>query len=140
MTDVRGHPTHSALAFPTTPCALAVSGIYVLAACADGLHAYDRATSAWVQSLPYPGGARTAPGQQLSSAQNASGSCVLIAGYRKVCVKTAIAKSLPDFVARLHSMPVWCIQPDMRSCTGHPTGFLLLRQQQRGYIKPRIDL
>ena len=85
VTDVRGHPTHSALAFPTTPCALAVSGIYVLAACADGLHAYDRATSAWVQSLPYPGGARTAPGQQLSSAQNASGSCVLIAGYRKVC-------------------------------------------------------
>lgn len=84
VTDSRGHPTHSALAFPTTPSALAVSGIYVLAACADGLYAYDRATSAWVQSLPYPGGVRTAPGQQLSSAQNASGSCVLIAGYRKV--------------------------------------------------------
>ena len=84
VTDSRGHPTHSALAFPSTPSALAVSGIYVLAACADGLHAYDRATSAWVQSLPYPGGVRTAPGQQLSSAQNPSGSCVLIAGYRKV--------------------------------------------------------
>ena len=85
VTDSKGHPTHSALAFPSTPSALAVSGIYVLAACADGLHAYDRATSAWVQSLPYPGGVRTAPGQQLSSAQNASGSCVLIAGFRKVC-------------------------------------------------------
>ena len=84
VTDSRGHPTHSALAFPSTPSALAVSGIYVLAACADGLHAYDRATSAWVQSLPYPGGVRAAPGQQLSSAQNGSGSCVLIAGFRKV--------------------------------------------------------
>jgi len=84
VTDSRGHPTHSALAFPSTPSALAVSGMYVLAACADGLHAYDRATSAWVQRLPYPGGVRTAPGQQLSSAQNLSGSCVLIAGYRKV--------------------------------------------------------
>ena len=84
VTDSTGHPTHSALAFPSTPSALAVSGIYVLAACADGLHAYDRATSAWVQSLPYPGGLRTAPGQQLSSAQNANGSCVLVAGFRKV--------------------------------------------------------
>ena len=110
VTDVRGHPTHSALAFPTTPCALAVSGIYVLAACADGLYAYDRASSAWVQSLPYPGGVRTAPGQQLSSAQNASGSCVLIAGYRKVHRHCYLVRPCWTQTPTLSSVPVRRIQ------------------------------
>ena len=84
VTDEAGHPAHSALTFPSTPAALAASEIYVLAACADGVHVYDRTTAAWVQSLPYPDGLRTAPGQQLYSAHNPSGSVVLVAGYRRV--------------------------------------------------------
>jgi hypothetical protein len=84
VTDERGQPAQSALTFPSTPSALAVSGIYVLAACAEAVHIYDRTTAAWVQSLPYPDGLRTAPGQQLASAQNPNGSVVLVAGYRRV--------------------------------------------------------
>ncbi len=84
VTDEAGQPAQSALTFPSTPAALAASEIYVLAACADGVHVYDRTTAAWVQSLPYPDGLRTAPGQQLYTAHNPSGSVVLVAGYRRV--------------------------------------------------------
>lgn len=84
VTDEAGQPAQSALTFPSTPAALAASEIYVLAACADAVHVYDRTTAAWVQSLPYPGGLRTAPGQQLYTAHNPSGSVVLVAGYRRV--------------------------------------------------------
>lgn len=83
VTNEAGHPAQSALTFPSAPSALATAGIYVLAACSDGVHVYDRTSAAWVQSLPYPDGLRTAPGQQLCSAQNPNGSIVLVAGYRK---------------------------------------------------------
>ncbi|BDA48080.1 Transforming growth factor-beta receptor-associated protein [Coccomyxa sp. Obi] len=91
VTDEAGQPAQSALTFPSTPAALAASEIYVLAACADGVHVYDRTTAAWVQSLPYPGGLRTAPGQQLYTAHNPSGSVVLVAGYRRVWLLKPVA-------------------------------------------------
>ena len=83
MVDAQGRPATSALTFPATPLALAAAGIYVLAACADAVHVYDRTAAAWVQTLPYLGGARAAPGQQLASAQGARGAAVLIAGFRR---------------------------------------------------------
>jgi len=84
VVDSEGRPASSALTFPGTPLALAAAGIYVLAACADAVHVFDRAAAAWVQSLPFPGGVRAAPGQQLSAAQSARGACVLVAGFRRV--------------------------------------------------------
>ena len=79
-----GQPTASALTFPSPPLALAAAGTYVLAACQDGVHIYDQASSSWVQSLPFPPDAQPAPGQQLAAAHNATGSCILVAGYRRV--------------------------------------------------------
>lgn len=96
VTDESGQPAQSAMTFPSTPAALAASEIYVLAACVDGVHVYDRSTAAWVQSLPYPEGLRTAPGQQLYTAHNPSGSVVLVAGYRRVLIRDA---SIPDLAA-----------------------------------------
>jgi hypothetical protein len=83
VVDAEGRPASSALTFPDAPLALAAAGIYVLAACADGVHVYDRGAAAWVQSLPFPGGLRAAPGQQLCAAQSARGACVLVAGFRR---------------------------------------------------------
>ena len=79
-----GQPAQSALTFPSTPIALAASGLYILAACADGVHVYDRTSAAWVQSLPYPEGALPSPGQPIHTAYNNKGSCVLFAGLQKV--------------------------------------------------------
>lgn len=87
VVDKHGSPTGPALTLPPGVPGLASSGLYVVAACADGVHIYDRTTSAWAQSLPYPGGMRAAPGQQLLVAQNVKGSCVLVAGYRKVRIR-----------------------------------------------------
>ena len=72
-----GQPAQSALSFPSTPIALAASGLYILAACADGVHVYDRTSAAWVQSLPYPG-------QSIIAAYTNKGSCVLFSGLQKV--------------------------------------------------------
>ena len=79
-----GQPAQSALTFPSTPIALAASGIYILAACTDGVHIYDRTSSAWVQSLPYPSGIAPSPGQSITTAYNTKGSCVLFSGLYKV--------------------------------------------------------
>ncbi|KAK9806735.1 hypothetical protein WJX72_000925 [[Myrmecia] bisecta] len=89
--DASGHPTHSALTFPSAPTALAVAGLYVLAACEEGVHIYERSTASWVQSLPYPDGLRPAPGQQLLTAHNLKGTCVLVAGFRKIWMYKPIA-------------------------------------------------
>ncbi|KAK9839815.1 hypothetical protein WJX81_003522 [Elliptochloris bilobata] len=91
VVDAQGRPATSALTFPDTPLALAAAGIYVLAACADAVHVYDRTAAAWVQTLPYLGNARAAPGQQLASAQGARGACVLIAGFRRVWLYRPVA-------------------------------------------------
>lgn len=82
--DKQGAPTGTALTFPAPAPILASAAMYVLAACADGVHVYDRTTADWVQSLAYPGGLKAAPGQHLAVAQNVKGSCILVAGYRKV--------------------------------------------------------
>lgn len=79
-----GQPAQSALTFPSTPIALAASGLYILAACADGVHVYDRTSSAWVQSLPYPSGIVPSPGQSITTAYNTKGTCVLFSGLHKV--------------------------------------------------------
>ena len=79
-----GQPAQSALTFPSTPIALAASGLYILAACTDGVHVYDRTSSAWVQSLPYPPGIVPSPGQSITTAYNTKGSCVLFSGLHKV--------------------------------------------------------
>ena len=79
-----GQPAQSALTFPSTPIALAASGLYILAACLDGVHVYDRTSSAWVQSLPYPSGVVPSPGQSITTAYNVKGSCVLFSGLHKV--------------------------------------------------------
>ena len=78
-----GQPAQSALSFPSTPIALAASGLYILAACADGVHVYDRTSAAWVQSLPYPG-VTASPGQSIIAAYTNKGSCVLFSGLQKV--------------------------------------------------------
>ena len=85
--DERGAPTQSALTFPEAPYALAAAGgAHVLAACGEGVHVYELrgGGGGWVQALPWPGGVRAAPGQQLAAAANPRGSVVLLAGYRKV--------------------------------------------------------
>eukprot|EP00884_Botryococcus_braunii_P004337 jgi/Botrbrau1/13904/Bobra.0017s0011.1 len=91
VVDKHGSPTGTALTLPPGVPGLASSGLYVLAACADGVHIFDRTSSAWVQSLGYPGGLRAAPGQQLLVSQNVKGSCVLVAGYRKVWMYRPVA-------------------------------------------------
>lgn len=82
--NVTGQPAQSALTFPSTPIALAASGLYILAACTDAVHIYDRTSSAWVQSLPYPPGIVPSPGQSIATAYNTKGSCVLFSGLYKV--------------------------------------------------------
>ena len=84
LIDDTGHPAQSALTFPSTPIALAASGLYILAACQDGIHVYDRTSAAWVQSLPYPAGVVPSPGQTVVTAYNNKGTCVLFAGQQKV--------------------------------------------------------
>lgn len=79
-----GQPAQSALTFPSTPIALAASGLYILAACTDGVHVYDRTSASWVQSLPYPPGVTPSPGQSIITAYNNKGSCVLFSGLQKV--------------------------------------------------------
>ncbi|KAL3142970.1 hypothetical protein ABBQ38_003253 [Trebouxia sp. C0009 RCD-2024] len=86
-----GQPAQSALTFPSTPIALAASGLYILAACTDGVHIYDRTSSAWVQSLPYPSGIVPSPGQSITTAYNTKGSCVLFSGLYKVMLLRPIA-------------------------------------------------
>lgn len=83
--DGNGHPTGTALTFPTTPGAIVAAGMHVLAACSDAMHVYDRQTAAHVQSLPYMPGAQPNPGQRLLTACNPRGACICLAGQRKVC-------------------------------------------------------
>jgi hypothetical protein len=94
--DEAGAPAQAGLTFPAAPSALAASGFHVLAACADGVHVYDRTSAAWVQRLTWPDGLRTAPGQQLCAAANPRGSVVLVAGYRRVRATVALTPSVPD--------------------------------------------
>ena len=89
LIDDTGHPAQSALTFPSTPIALAASGLYILAACQDGIHVYDRTSAAWVQSLPYPAGVVPSPGQTVVTAYNNKGTCVLFAGQQKVPTQSA---------------------------------------------------
>lgn len=86
-----GQPAQSALTFPSTPIALAASGLYILAACTDGVHVYDRTSASWVQSLPYPPGVTPSPGQSIITAYNNKGSCVLFSGLQKVMLFQPIA-------------------------------------------------
>lgn len=90
-----GQPAQSALTFPSTPIALAASGLYILAACTDGVHIYDRTSSAWVQSLPYPSGVVPSPGQSITTAYNTKGSCVLFSGLHKVSIIMPASLRLP---------------------------------------------
>ena len=84
LIDDTGQPAQSALTFPSTPIALAASGLYILAACQDGIHVYERTSAAWVQSLAYPAGVVPSPGQTVVTAYNTKGNCVLFAGQQKV--------------------------------------------------------
>ena len=94
--DSSGSPVNTTLAFPSVPLSLAVSGLYILAACQDGVHVYDRTTAAWAQTLPYPEGAVPAPGQPVICAANSSGSCIAIAGLRKVRACSALKRPVQD--------------------------------------------
>ena len=79
-----GHPTHSALTFPSAPGALGVLGDHVLAACPEAMHCLHWPSAGLVQSLPFPADARPQPGQLLHAAQAASGACMCLAGYHLV--------------------------------------------------------
>lgn len=79
-----GQPTGTALTFPTTPGAIAAAGMHVLAACTDAMHVYDRTSAVLVQSLPYLEGAQPTPGQRLLTSHDPRGSCICLAGLRKV--------------------------------------------------------
>ena len=111
--DSSGSPVNTTLTFPSVPLSLAVSGLYILAACQDGVYVYDRTTAAWAQTLPYPEGAVPAPGQPVICAANSSGSCIAIAGLRKVWACSAFKHpvqvdrriGLPAPVASAWSLP-----------------------------------
>ena len=94
--DSSGSPVNTTLTFPSVPLSLAVSGLYILAACQDGVYVYDRTTAAWAQTLPYPEGAVPAPGQPVLCAANFSGSCIAIAGLRKVWACSALKHPVQD--------------------------------------------
>ena len=94
--DSSGSPVNTTLTFPSAPLSLAVSGLYILAACQDGVQVYDRTTAACAQTLPYPEGAVPAPGQPVICAANSSGSCIAIAGLRKVWACSALKRSVQD--------------------------------------------
>ena len=82
--DPSGQPTSSALTFPSGPSALAAVDIFVLAVCTDAIHVFELSSSALIQSLYFPADQRPAPDQQLLANQNATGSRVVVAGFRKV--------------------------------------------------------
>ena len=86
MVDASGSPASSALSFPALPAALASAGFYVVTAGDQGLAVFDRSSGECVQQLPYGEGIVAAPGQQVLAADDAHGSCIAIAGNRKVCV------------------------------------------------------
>lgn len=85
--DAAGHPASSALSFHATPAALASAGLYVVTAGDEGLAVFERSTGECVQQLPYGEGIVAAPGQHILAADNAHGSCIAIAGNRKVMVQ-----------------------------------------------------
>lgn len=85
--DAAGHPASSALSFHATPAALASAGLYVITAGDEGLAVFERSTGECVQQLPYGEGIVAAPGQHILAADNAHGSCIAIAGNRKVTVQ-----------------------------------------------------
>ena len=83
-----GTPTGPGLTFcPSSgpPSALAAAGgRYVVAAGGAGLEVHDLVTGARVGSLPFPGGARPAPGQRLLAASACSGAgLAVVSGARK---------------------------------------------------------
>lgn len=82
--DADGNPAGSALTFPSVPRAIAAAGLYVLVACQEGVHVFDSASAAIVQSLPYPNDLRPSRSQKLLSAVNSLGTCVLVSGYHQV--------------------------------------------------------
>ncbi|KAK9804448.1 hypothetical protein WJX73_002374 [Symbiochloris irregularis] len=86
-----GQPTGTALTFPTAPGAIMAAGEHVLAACSDAMHIYNRATAAHVQSLPWLEGTQPNPGQRLLAASDPSGSCICLAGLRKVWLYMPVA-------------------------------------------------
>ena len=88
VVDAAGQPASSALTFPAMPVALAAAGLYVVAAGDDGLWVFDRASGECVQQLPYGEGIVAAPGQQVLTADDARGSCIAIAGNRKVKISS----------------------------------------------------
>lgn len=84
MVDASGSPAISALSFPALPAALASAGFYVVTAGDAGIAVFDRSSGECVQQLPYGEGIVAAPGQQVLAADDAHGSCIAIAGNRKV--------------------------------------------------------
>ena len=84
MVDASGSPASSALSFPALPAALASAGFYVISAGDQGLAVFERSSGDCVQQLPYGEGIVAAPGQQVLAADDVHGSCIAIAGNRKV--------------------------------------------------------
>ena len=86
VVDTAGQPASSALSFHAAPAALAAAGPYVVTAGDVGLAVFERSSGECVQQLPYGEGIVAAPGQQVLAADVACGSCIAIAGNRKVRV------------------------------------------------------
>lgn len=84
VVDASGSPASSALSFPALPAALASAGFYVVTAGDQGLAVFERSSGDCVQQLPYGEGIVVAPGQQVLAADDVHGSCIAIAGNRKV--------------------------------------------------------
>lgn len=118
-----GQPAQSALTFPSTPIALAASGLYILAACTDGVHVYDRTSASWVQSLPYPPGVTPSPGQSIITAYNNKGSCVLFSGLQKVSLLANLQFAI--CIIKLSSTSCWS------SVLGKSCPHLILSQERR---------
>lgn len=84
VVDAAGQPASSALSFHAAPAALASAGLYVVTAGNEGLSVFERSSGECVQQLPYGDGIVAAPNQQVLAADDACGSCIAIAGNRKV--------------------------------------------------------
>ena len=95
------------------PGAVGVVGEYVLAACQEGMHCLHWPSATLVQTLPFPPDARPSPGQLLHTAQTASGSCMCLAGYRRVrLMNLAQVRACPlDISAEALCVQVWLYKP-----------------------------
>lgn len=84
VVNARGEPAAASLTFPVAPSALAFAGGFCMAANSSSVYIFDLSTSELVQTIEFPPSFQQPIQQQLLTARDAQGSCILIAGFRRV--------------------------------------------------------